>query len=180
MPGKIWALAGAAPASAAIAAPPAKNIVTAFMALTPHLFPTRRMERAAADFAPSHHAAAPAVNGAVGSGSAVVLRDPVPAPQPPLTVPLFHRTAVAPPFGDGNRGTVVLGLEFAEMVDVAAEAIEIIKPVVQHAPPRPPLGRRCAVYHRSVTAPNRRCPGRPGSARRMVKKAFTFPLRFPG
>src|SRR6185312_15846459 len=138
MPGKICALAGAAPASAAIAAPPAKNIVTAFMALTPHLFPTRRMERAAADFAPSHHVAAPAVNGAVGSGSAVVLRDPVPAPQPPLTVPQFHRTAVAPPFGDGNRGIVVLGLEFAEMVDVAAEAIEIIKPVIQHAPPRPP------------------------------------------
>ena len=54
-----------------------------------------------------------------------------------VAVPQLHRAIFSPSLGDNERGIVVLRLELAEMLDVAAEAIHEVQTIVTHAPTPP-------------------------------------------
>lgn len=58
-----------------------------------------------------------------------------------VAVPQFHRAVFLPAFGDQQRSIIVRGFELAEVVDVAAEAVQEIQAIVTQ--PLSPPGGRC-------------------------------------
>ena len=53
-----------------------------------------------------------------------------------MAVPQFHGRAVPPMLGERERGMIVDRLEFAEVIDVTAEAVHEVQAIVKH--PRHP------------------------------------------
>src|SRR5256885_7736295 len=58
-------------------------------------------------------------------------RNVIPALQLAVPVPQFHRMVIVPLLGEHQRRTVIVRLELAEMIDVAAEAVHEIETIVQ-------------------------------------------------
>ena len=58
-----------------------------------------------------------------------------------MAVPELHRAVFLPAFCDNKRSIIVRGFELAEVIDVAAEAVQEIQAIVTQ-PLSPPGGRR--------------------------------------
>ena len=58
-----------------------------------------------------------------------------------MAVPQFHRPIFLPAQRDGERSVIVRGFELAEVIDVAAKAVQEIQAIVTQ-PLSPPGGRR--------------------------------------